>query len=201
MKKIALVLVPIAVVIFYFTNIGVSDEDYITEIEKYWEDKHDFFRTSKASPFVEKGVSYKKVETFPVNPDFRVNARLERFTSRETVTIGNSDGTQTNYLKFAKAHFKIKGVEQSLLVLKALGFGNQYLMAFGDETSGETTYGGGRYLDLAIGKSDQVVIDFNKAYNPYCAYFADYTCPLPPRENLLTVAIEAGEKDYPHTGD
>ncbi|MEM7297260.1 MAG: DUF1684 domain-containing protein, partial [Bacteroidota bacterium] len=67
---------------------------------------------------------------------------------------------------------------------------------FGDETSGETTYGAGRYLDLEIGKSDQVVIDFNKAYNPYCAYFPDFTCPLPPRENLLTVVIEAGEKDY-----
>lgn len=198
MKRALLIAIPIGIIIFYFSQIGGASEGYIQEMEDYWNDRHDFFATSTASPFVQKETTYKEVDYYPPNPDYRVNGKLVRYTTREIVSIGNSDGTVTNYLKFAQANFKIEGQQQSLLILKALGFGNQYLTAFGDETSGETTYGGGRYLDLIIGKSDQILIDFNKAYNPYCAYFDDYTCPLPPKENLLTVRIEAGEKVYPH---
>lgn len=196
MKKALLIAIPVVLILFYFTQISGSSDEYEKEIKEYWEGKHDFYKTSKGSPFVQKGEVYQEVEVFPVDSKYKVNAYLERFTNREVISLVNSDGTSTSYLKFATATFKIDGIEQSLLILKVLGFGSQYLTAFGDETSGETTYGAGRYLDLAIGKSDQVVIDFNKAYNPYCAYFADFTCPLPPRENLLTVAIKAGEKDY-----
>lgn len=196
MKRIVWVLIPVVVGIMVLSWLKPSNDAYEKEINQYWEDKHDFYQTSEASPFVQKGVAYKKVALFPVDPDLKVAATLERFSKREMVTIGNSDGTSTNYLKFGVAKFKLDGGEQSLLILKALGFGNQYLTAFGDKTSGISTYGGGRYLDLDIGKSDRLTLDFNKAYNPYCAYFADFSCPLPPRENLLEVAIEAGEKDY-----
>ena len=196
MKKIFWIIVPIALIAFFLTRTGSSDLAYQEEIKDFWQDKHDFYRNSAGSPFVQKGAEYREVAVFPADPKFSVNATLDRFTSRELVTIGNSDGTSTKYLKFATAHFKIGGKAQQILILKALGFGTQYLTAFGDETSGVSTYGGGRYLDLDIGKSDQVKIDFNKAYNPYCAYFDDFTCPLPPTENLLTVEIKAGEKLY-----
>lgn len=196
MKKIWLILIPIALVVFFLTRSQGTNEKYVQEIHQYWEDKHDFFSTSQASPFVQKGEEYKKVIYFDPNQDFRVNGKLERFTSRETMTLGNSDGTSTSYLKFANVQFKIGDQPCTLLVLKALGFGNQYLLAFGDATSGNETYGGGRYLDIVIGKSDLVTLDFNKAYNPYCAYFEDFTCPLPPRDNLLEVSIPAGEKNY-----
>ncbi|WP_420576144.1 DUF1684 domain-containing protein [Ekhidna sp.] len=198
MKKAWLILIPVTLIVFFMMRSGGSDESYKQEINQFWEDRHDFFKTSKASPFVQKEVDYDEVEFFEPNPDYKVNGTLNRFTKRETITLGNSDGTSTTYLKFADVNFKINGQEYSLLLLKALGFGNQYLLAFGDATSGDTTYGGGRYLDVAIGKSDQITLDFNKAYNPYCAYFEDFTCPLPPRENLLDVAIEAGEKNYPY---
>ncbi|MEQ8627536.1 DUF1684 domain-containing protein [Ekhidna sp.] len=198
MKKAWLILIPVALVIFFMIQSGGNDESYILEINQYWEDRHDFFKTSQASPFVQKKVEYQEVEYFEPNPDYKVNGTLDRLTKRETLTLGNSDGSTTTYLRFANVKFKIKGQSCSLLILKALGFGNQYLLAFGDGTSGDTTYGGGRYLDIAIGKSDQITLDFNKAYSPYCAYFEDFTCPLPPRENLLDVAIEAGEKNYPY---
>ncbi|MBC6400450.1 MAG: DUF1684 domain-containing protein [Ekhidna sp.] len=194
MKKIIWIATPLAMLVFIISRSGASKENYEVEFEKYWEDRHDFFKNSAGSPFVQKNVDYKKVEVFPFNSDYRVNAKLDHFTTREIVTLSNSDGTVTNYLKYANAGFKIDGTKQSILVLKAPGFGNRYLTAFGDKTSGETTYSGGRYLDLEIGKSDRIEIDFNKAYNPYCAYFDDFACPLPPRENLLTVAIKAGEK-------
>lgn len=194
MKKLIWVIIPIAVILFFFTQSGQSSDAYKKEINDYWEDKHDFYKNSEGSPFVQKNVAYQKVEVFPVDSKFNVTATLDKYTAREIVTLGNSDGTTTKYLRFAKASFKIDGTQHELLILKALGFGNQYLTAFGDETSGISTYGGGRYLDLEIGKSDRVEIDFNKAYNPYCAYFEDFTCPLPPMENLLNVEIKAGEK-------
>ena len=194
MKKIIWIIIPLVVLVVVTLRFGASNEDYNADFEKYWKEKHDFFKNSRESPFVQKNTSYEGVKVFPFNSDYRVNAKLDRFTTREMLTLNNSDGTQTNYLKYANASFKIEGTEHSILILKRLGFGNQYLTAFGDETSGETTYGGGRYLDLKIGKSDRIEINFNKAYNPFCAYFDDFTCPLPPRENLLTVAIKAGEK-------
>jgi uncharacterized protein len=147
---------------------------------------------------VQKNINYQPVVFFPIDADYKVAGKLERLSKREIVSLTNSDGSIVKYIKFARASFKLKGEEHSLLILKPLGFGNQYLTAFGDETSGETTYGGGRYLDLLIGKSDLIEIDFNKAYNPYCAYVADYLCPLPPKENFLSVPVEVGEKNYPH---
>lgn len=198
MKKVWLLVIPIIVALFFITKSGESNDEYIQEIHAYWEDKHEFFKTSQASPFVQKETEYKEVAYFDPNPEYKVNGQLERLTKRETLTLGNSDGTTTTYLKFANVSFKISGEPSSLLILKALGFGNQYLLAFGDATSGDATYGGGRYLDVVIGKSDQVALDFNKAYNPYCAYFDDFSCPLPPPENLISVAIEAGEKNYPY---
>lgn len=197
MKKAWLILIPILLILFFFTQRGSGSEDnYQEEIKTFWDDKHDFYRSSEGSPFVQKGIDYKEVSYFIPDPIFKVKGRLERYTKRETLTLGNSDGTTTTYLKFADAHFKLAGTPYKLLILKALGFGNHYLLAFGDGTSGSTTYGGGRYLDVEIGKSDEVLLDFNKAYNPYCAYFEDFTCPLPPVENLLDISIEAGEKDY-----
>lgn len=201
MKRILLIGLPILVVIFYMTQFGSSDDDYIREIEEFREDKHVFFKTSSISPFVEQGIEYEPVIFYKPNPDYKVNAKLEKLTSRETIAIPNSDGSQTRYLKFAFAKFQLGGQSHALLILKALGFGNQYLTAFADETSALTTYGGGRYLDVVIGKSDQVELDFNKAYNPYCAYSSAYLCPLPPRENFLAIAIEAGEKDYQPSTD
>ncbi len=198
MRKAWLILIPIALIVFFITRSGDSDDSYTKDISKFWEDRHDFFRTSEASPFVERDVAYKEAAFFQPNIEYIVQGKLNRFTKRESLTLSNSDGTTTPYLKHSTVSFKIKDQQCELLILKTLGFGNQYLLTFGDGTSGDSTYGGGRYLDIAIGKSDQLVLDFNKAYNPYCAYFDDYSCPLPPPVNLLEVSIEAGEKNYPH---
>ncbi len=196
MKKAVLILIPIALLVFVFTQSGGSSDEYLEEIEKFRNDRHDFFKNSEASPFVQKNIKYVPATFFPANSDYKVRAKLERLTTRETVSITNSDGSQAKYLKFARANFSLQNSEHSLLILKPLGFGNQYLTAFLDETSAISSYGGGRYLDLEVGKSNHIEIDFNKAYNPYCAYVEDYLCPLPPRENYLNIAIEAGEKDY-----
>ncbi len=192
-------MMPLALIVI-FLSLGFcggnSSDVYLRELATFRNNKHDFFKNSKGSPFVQKGIEYKGASYFGGNTKYKVNARLNRLSKREILTLSNSNGTNANYLKFAMTNFKLAGQEHTLLLLKTPGFGNQYLMAFADQTSGITTYGGGRYLDLIIGKSDRIEIDFNKAYNPYCAYSPEFLCPLPPRENILSVAIEAGEKTY-----
>ena len=191
-------LIPVGIIIFFLLKNTDDNPHYTDEIEEFWKKRHHFFRSSATSPFVQKGVPYKEVEFFIPNPSYRVKGKLERFTKRETIVLENSNGTTTSYLKYGYIHFKVKQQKCSLLVFKTLNFGNQFLLTFGDATSGDTTYGGGRYLDISIKKSNEVILDFNKSYNPYCAYITGFICPFPPIENLLGVSILAGEKKYPY---
>ena len=201
MKKLLYILIPVVVIVFYYSfSGGSSDKAYIQKVEQMRNDRIKFLKFSQESPFRQFEAEYKPLSFFPVKPEYKVRAKLRRIQSVERLIITNSDGTSSTYNKFAYAIFRMEDREQRLLILKPAGFGvpNTYFTAFADETSGESTYGGGRYLDLEIGKSDNIEIDFNLAYNPYCAYVAGYTCPLPPKENILDAAIEAGEKDYNH---
>ena len=108
-----------------------------------------------------------------------------------------SDGSEEVYRKFAHAVFSLKDKPCRLLVVK---LNDTYSILFRDITSGKETYGGGRYLEIdpANLTNNHAVLDFNSAYNPYCAYNPDYACPLPPAENTLLIAVKAGEKYVPH---
>ncbi|MFT6866039.1 MAG: hypothetical protein ACJA08_000866 [Cyclobacteriaceae bacterium] len=201
MKKILyLVVVIVAIIVAYSILGGSSEEEYLIQAESKRNEKLDFLESSDQSPFRQFDVEYFKPTYYPISRNYSVRAKLQRITSTQRVVIENSDGTSDIYVKFAFANFKLKDQPLQLLILKPTGFGNlkNYFTAFADDTSGKTTYGGGRYLDLDIGNSDNIIIDFNQTYNPYCAYAAGYSCPLPPAENILNVSIEAGEKDYIH---
>lgn len=201
MKKIFYIIIPVLIVIVIYSMQGSeSGSDYLQEAKKKREEKIQYLASSEQSPFQKFNKPFISPEYFPIQPEYRINATLERIQERQITIITTSTGSEEKYLKFAYAKFKIKGETLRLLILKPVGFGtmNNYFTAFSDKTSGNETYGGGRYLDLEIGKSDRITIDFNQAYNPYCAYTSEYACPLPPAENALPLKIEAGEKDYKH---
>jgi uncharacterized protein (DUF1684 family) len=103
-------------------------------------------------------------------------------------------------MEYAYAEFDLGGFHNKLLILEGIGIGpvrGKLFLAFGDATSAGETYGAGRYLDIAKAPgSKTVLLDFNQAYNPYCAYTDKFSCPLPPVENLLEIAVKAGEKTY-----
>lgn len=189
------ILAGVVLIILILTFSG-SDEDYVKSVEKTRDERIAFLKNSEASPFRKFKEPFQEPAYFPIDKKYRVNATLKRLSGTERRTITNSNGSTETYTSFAIASFTLDGQDLELLILRPVGFGqlNVYFTGFADETSAQSTYGGGRYLDLEIGKSDKVVIDFNLAYNPYCAYVAGYTCPLPPKENLLPVAIVAGEK-------
>lgn len=200
MKKLIYFAMIALFVVTVFTIIGGnSDEDYIVATLEIRNGKIEFLKNSSQSPFKQFEIEYRAPNYFEIDPAYNVRAKLQRISDPQRVILKNSDGTSSSYFKFAYAIFKLKEKEeQQLLILKPVGLGsiNKYFTAFADKTSGSITYGGGRYLDLEIGKSDHIMIDFNLAYNPYCAYAPNYSCPFPPAENILDIAIEAGEKDY-----
>ncbi len=110
------------------------------------------------------------------------------------VTIQTSDGRERIYRRAGTARFSVDGSQVELTLYDTGHAG--YFVPFRDETSGKTTYGAGRYLDIEPNDNGTVTIDFNQAYNPFCAYNEAYSCPLPPVQNWLRVPIEAGEKDF-----
>jgi uncharacterized protein (DUF1684 family) len=108
-------------------------------------------------------------------------------------------GEAEYFIKYGYATFKLKDKSHKLLLLLQLNNEDEkdkLFLPFTDKTNGFETYGGGRYLDLDLEKDDQLIIDFNFAYNPFCAYNDNYTCPVPPAENQLDIEIKAGEKEY-----
>jgi uncharacterized protein (DUF1684 family) len=115
------------------------------------------------------------------------------------VVLPTSDGIEKKYLEYAFAEFELDNVLSKLLILEiAEGeYKGVLFLAFADETSTKETYGAGRYLELKkTPGASSITLDFNEAYNPYCAYSDKFSCPFPPKENLLKVPVRAGEKKY-----
>lgn len=142
------------------------------------------------SPFLEE---FTHIEHFKIDPKWNVKAKFVKTENRKIAIL---DITGQNSLQDSpgKLVFKIGKTEQSLDVLAE---GDQFFVIFGDKTNKITTYGGGRYIYTNLPDNDgNVWLDFNKAYNPPCAFTPYATCPLPPKQNLLSVKIEAGEKNY-----
>ncbi len=112
------------------------------------------------------------------------------------VRVQTSDGQERVYTREALVSFEIEGGEVTL-TLYGTNHNDGYFLPFRDSTSGKETYGAGRFIDVEPATGGRVKIDFNLAYNPYCAYNDGYSCPLPPAENWMSVPIRAGEKTYP----
>ncbi len=188
----------IAVIAYSLMGSGEDTEAYRKRILDERKEKEEFLKTSDTSPF--KGKPFNGLNYYEPDLDYKVMAKVEKIESRDYMNVPTSDGKVERYLKFAYAVFDLKGQRLKMLLLKKVGMGSASIIftAFADDTSTETTYGGGRYLDLELKNARQIEIDFNKAYNPYCDYDPRFSCPLPPRENILPIAIEAGEKNY-HT--
>jgi uncharacterized protein len=198
---ILLIIIATAIVIVYNSFLGTSvDPAYIASIEEERKETDRFMRTNDQSPFAQNQKEFTGLKYFPPDSKYKIIADLIPIQNKEMVVLGTSDGKEQRLMTYAFAEFTLDGVKNKLLILESVEMGptrGTLFLAFGDKTSGDETYGGGRYLDVKkVPGSTTITLDFNKAYNPYCAYNETYSCPLPPRENLLDVAIRAGEKNY-----
>lgn len=146
---------------------------------------------------------------YAAEPAYRVTAQFEPIADTVGFNIPTMAQTEKKFFRYGMLRFQIRGKFCQLTVFQMASLRNssQYrdylFVPFTDSTSGNSTYGGGRYIDLLTTDIQQgnVVLDFNKAYNPYCAYAPGYQCPIPPKENKLTVAIRAGEKVFAKAHD
>ena len=198
---VVVLVVVVAVIgfIFYSLQGGETDETYIQSIQKEREVK-DAFMKGDESPFTDSTEVFTGLKYFPPDIKYRLVADLEPVESKKVVVLPTSDGLEQKYLEYAYASFSLDGVENKLLLLEVMDMGPQrgkLFMAFADATSANETYGAGRYLDVKkVPGASSITLDFNQAYNPYCAYSDAFSCPFPPKENILKIAIRAGEKSY-----
>lgn len=205
MKKqsiIILVVVVAAVVALLYSFTGSQDQRvYVDKIQEDRDSKDQFMRTSKESPFADDSTaSFTGLRYYPVDARYKTTATLTPIINKQVVLLATNDGKEQRYVQYAYADFDLGGYHNRLLVLEMIDMGpfrGKLFLAFGDETSAVETYGAGRYLDLNKTQgANTITLDFNLAYNPYCAYSDRFSCPLPPTENLLKVAIRAGERLY-----
>lgn len=166
----------------------------MTALENSRREKDNFFRTERQSPLTaEQKKTFTGLMYYPENPALRLELKLERTASSEPVTLATSTGEEREYFHAGQIRFSVNGEEAVLQIYEA-DYG--FFLPFSDATAPEETYGAGRYLEPEEILPDTLQIDFNLAYNPYCAYNERWSCPLPPSANRLKVRIEAGEKKF-----
>ena len=200
-SHLLIVIFSIAVIgfVFYSLSGGPSDEGYTKVILKERDDK-DAFMTGDESPFIDTTEVFTGLKYFAPDLKYRITANLEEVDSKKVVALTTSDDKEQKYLEYAYATFSMDGVDNKLLLLEIMDMGPQrgkLFLAFADATSANETYGAGRYLDVKkVPGATSITLDFNQAYNPYCAYSDTFSCPFPPKENILKIVIRAGEKNY-----
>jgi len=196
---IIILIISIIGFVYYSMSGGQSDEGYAKTILQERKDKDAFMKGDK-SPFTDTTEVFTGLKYFDPNLKYRVAANLEEVENKKVVVLSTSDSKEQKYLEYAYATFTMDGMENKLLLLEIMDMGPQrgkLFLAFADATSATETYGAGRYLDVKkVPGARSITLDFNLAYNPYCAYSETFSCPFPPKENLLKIAIRAGEKTY-----
>ncbi|WP_242121612.1 DUF1684 domain-containing protein [Aestuariivivens sediminicola] len=161
------------------------------------------FRDATTSPLKDKDRKlFEGLEFFTYDSAYVVTARFKRTPDEEPFQMKTTTDRLPVYVKYGELEFQLKGADFKLSIyqnqelITEEGYEDYLFLPFLDETNGLESYGGGRYIDTRIPKGDTLVIDFNEAYNPYCAYNDKYSCPIVPRENYLKTRIEAGVKAF-----
>jgi len=166
----------------------------MSELQRFREEKNGFFLHGHHSPLDdEQRADFSGLNYFPENPDLHIQVEIERFPEGDQTQIQTNTGDVQTYERFGRIHFEVEGDDVELTV-----FQNEhgFFMPFADALAGQETYGAGRYLEPELISGGRLLVDFNLAYNPYCAYNANWNCPITPAENRLKVPIRAGEKVF-----
>lgn len=181
-----------------------------TDVQAFRDGRDAEFRNKKETPLKDEDFEkFKQLNYYAVDNAFRVTAEFTRTADEKYFQMPTSSGITKKFVKYGILKFSLGGKMQQLSVYqidpevsaKFPEYAHLLFIPFRDTTNRTETYGGGRYIDIAAPKGRSVVLDFNVAYNPNCAYGSDkYNCPIPPRENTLDVAVTAGEKRYEYAG-
>ena len=201
-KNILTILIAVVVLaaVTYTLTSTESPEAYIEKIEAERERQFKFIRFNVESPLNDsQKMAFKKLNFYPIDPTYRVKAKMIPVENKKVRELPLTDGSVEKYIEHSFVEFSFDGAKTNrLLLLQAMNEPDKrnFFLAFTDDTSAKETYGGGRYINVRQDGKNSITLDFNLAYNPYCAYNPDFACPIPPKENMLSIAIPAGEKNY-----
>ena len=181
-----------------------SCSGYKNEVLEYQQTLNAKYADSEKSPLLKEDIpGFEGLAFFAPDSEYKMTARFERTKGAGVIEMATSTDRRPKYELYGKAHFEVNGQACVLqLYRRVVPAGmpanpdEALFLPFNDLTNGRETYGGGRYIDVEMPKGETVVLDFNKCYNPYCAYNHTYSCPIPPDGNQLNVRIEAGVKAY-----
>ncbi len=158
--------------------------------------KDDFFRTDPQSPLnLNQRKTFSGLNYYQENPDLRFDLLIDKEEKPENAVLKTNTGDEQKYIRIGQIRFNVQG-QDALLQVYVSETGGEYFIPFVDKTAPTETFGAGRYLEPEDLGGGLLRVDFNKAYNPYCAYNNAWSCPIPPRVNQIAVRIEAGEKKF-----
>lgn len=196
MKNLFLISITLLISAFSF-----SQENETQEIHTFQKELNQEYSDSLSSPLTHADrLVFKSHEFYPIDLKYRVHAKFLRTPNEKPFKMATTKGVPRDYVKYGEVHFSLNekqfklNVYQSLDLIKQEAYINYLFLPFRDYTNDYETYGGGRFIDLMIPKDSMIVVDFNKAYNPYCAYNNKYSCPITPVENFIETDVKAGIK-------
>lgn len=173
-----------------------ASSTYAARLEAERANKDTFFKQHPQSPIPpEKREDFAGLDYYPPNLQLRLELALEPADTVEQLTLQTTTDGEQVFDRIGYVSFDVDGEPAQLAVYRPAD-GGELFIPFRDATSGDETYGAGRYLEPKPLDTETLLVDFNTAYNPFCAYNEEYSCPLPPIENWLDVPIRAGEKAY-----
>lgn len=175
----------------------------IADVLQFQKERNEEFKDPETSPLPDKyRKDFEELDFFQPDTNYIIKAKFIRTPEALPFLMSTTTERESKEVVFGVAHFTLNGLEHKLEVYQneELMLQEKYrdylFLPFTDETNGEETYGGGRYIDLSIPSGDTIIINFNEAYNPYCVYNKKYSCPIVPGVNALSIAIKAGMKDF-----
>lgn len=179
---------------------SVQAQTYRQQLEAYRDTYRSDFLKDEHSPLTKKDLKFLRF--YPADSTYAVWATVEQVTDTMGFDMQTHNGVLKRYVVFGKARFTLMGQDLTLNIYQSVklrqkeGFEDYLFIPFTDETNYTETFGGGRYIDAKVGDllNARLLLDFNKAYNPYCAFKEGYSCPIPPAENKLPLSVKAGEK-------
>ena len=208
MKNLTFIL--IAIVVFTSCKTKQTPEQKLINAAKEVQHKLNLeYADKEKSPLTDTDFKkFRSLDFYPVTAKYIIKARFVRNENPVPFELATTTARKPLYQKYGTLFFELDGVKCELPVYQNLEslqpgakYKNHIFMPFTDLTTGGESYGGGRYIDLELPFASEVLLDFNRAYNPYCAYNHNYSCAIPPEENDLPVAIKAGVKAYVHGSD
>lgn len=182
-------------------NLTPEQQKYINSVEEFRNEKNNYMENDPSSPFnQDSSAVFSALKYYNIDTNFVFHSPLHIYDTQDTITVFGTKGEERKAVRYGYVVLNYFGKEHKLNVYKGKSrSGTEYFSIwFTDKTTGEETYGVGRYIDfeLVSDSSHIYTIDFNLAYNPYCAYSAKYSCAIPTREDFLDIAVEAGEKNF-----